>query len=255
MKFSTSGSFPSISIHTPIQGVTRRSLRWLSFTKNFNPHSHTGSDKWRGSAIKNTLTFQSTLPYREWLRKQIWFTSEVYFNPHSHTGSDKISIRRGRRKNAFQSTLPYREWRNIRRHYRILWRISIHTPIQGVTPWPAFNPIPSFNFNPHSHTGSDEEAVEGSFGSLISIHTPIQGVTWFFTHVFISFLFQSTLPYREWHIKGLNSEQRVVISIHTPIQGVTFKPGKHENSIHISIHTPIQGVTAIMHKICNCFYA
>ena len=33
-----------ISIHTPTQGVTLSTIQCCSFTKDFNPHSHAGSD-------------------------------------------------------------------------------------------------------------------------------------------------------------------------------------------------------------------
>ena len=80
--------------------------------------------------------------------------------------------------NQFQSTLPRREW-----HYADQWFERC---------W--------FDFNPHSHEGSDKAGI----GQALDYVT-----------------FQSTLPRREW--RGLHCEPDTVkdISIHTPTKGVT----------------------------------
>ena len=99
--------------------------------------------------------------------------------------------------------------------------ISIHTPTQGVT-WRHkkfivgyfdFNPHSHAgsdsmncarqedfqNFNPHSHAGSDTTcSTQSMFNSWISIHTPTQGVTSYFKWFTWFDKFQSTLPRREW---------------------------------------------------------
>ena len=54
-----------ISIHTPAQGVTCRSVRLLRYFSDFNPHSRTGSDSDPAEMITYIETFQSTLPHRE----------------------------------------------------------------------------------------------------------------------------------------------------------------------------------------------
>ena len=121
---------------------------------NFNPRSHTGSDPCRYCGSNRQQQFQSTLPHGE--RRKLIFMIRMFtnFNPRSHTGSDKmekmsadtymISIHaptRGATRhgaadlqvNGFQSTLPHGE--------RLL---------------PPFRMYPVYNFNPRSHTGSDD---------------------------------------------------------------------------------------------------
>ena len=61
---STDSNNP-ISIHTPTQGVTNGEQIQMNARKNFNPHSHAGSDQGAGQISKNLSTFQSTLPRRE----------------------------------------------------------------------------------------------------------------------------------------------------------------------------------------------
>ena len=78
---------------------------------NFNPHSHAGSDIGTILHYDSLLSFQSTLPRREWRNLTncnnsiVWFQSTLprrewqyfkwfsrngtNFNPHSHAGSDK----------------------------------------------------------------------------------------------------------------------------------------------------------------------
>ena len=125
------------------------------------------------------------------------------------------------------------------------FKISIHTPTQGVTTKQPVETEKRLNFNPHSHAGSDNPS-NSPYNILgnISIHTPTQGVTIFL-----------------WQIIFV-----CIISIHTPTQGVTqlarpsatavrnFNPHSHAGSdaitkqfvcnLDISIHTPTQGVTA-----------
>ena len=150
----------------------------------------------------------------------------------------------------FQSTLPRREWRNKRCWYYNYCKY----------------------FNPHSHEGSDVTSVNTMLSaSNISIHTPTKGVTYYpnvpetFDFVFqstlprrewlcilsiagISKLFQSTLPRREWQVMVLQLSRRPRISIHTPTKGVTliidllspltfdFNPHSHEGSDCWSFH-------------------
>ena len=56
-----------ISIHTPTKGATDNTLSHHHFLRNFNPHSHEGSDVLLRCANDR---------------------SKRYFNPHSHEGSD-----------------------------------------------------------------------------------------------------------------------------------------------------------------------
>ncbi|CUP45669.1 Uncharacterised protein [[Eubacterium] contortum] len=80
--------------------------------------------------------------------------------------------------------------------------ISIHTPTQGVTELAKLYLNNLYDFNPHSHAGSDDTPM----GSLqdpfsISIHTPTQGVTCY----------------------DYVDDIQFCISIHTPTQGVSIR--------------------------------
>ncbi len=102
------------------------------------------------------------------------------------------------------------------------YRVSIHTPTQGVTLSISPYPVPSscFNphthagcdtwrpwdvsctrsFNPHTHAGCDAAKAENAAAKVVSIHTPTQGVTGIIVYIIL------------W----------IVVSIHTPTQGVTL---------------------------------
>ena len=191
----------SVSIHTPIQGVTHK-----------------------GSKTTAVWKFQSTHPYRVWRMVQLIIISKLCFNPHTHTGCDIKSLM-GIFKllmfqsthtyrvwhysdchineiYKFQSTHPYRVWLSIRLSSESTKSVSIHTPIQGVTPFcnflhyisrvsihtpiqgvtaAAFKALPnSQSFNPHTHTGCDSLRIKIMTEAL---------------------KFQSTHPYRVWLIQ------------------------------------------------------
>ena len=121
------------------------------------------------------------------------------FNPHSREGSDFLNRIFGFLCN----------------------RISIHTPVKGVTlPRSVFGTLYLY-FNPHSREGSD--LIRGLVVAIchISIHTPVKGVT-------------------QWKNKQVHHQP---ISIHTPVKGVTTQISRIENDKAISIHTPVKGVT------------
>ena len=142
-----------VSIHTPIQGVTRSAWGWMSPFPCFNPHTHTGCDSYAGqhyapggvsihTPIQGVtkdcglkfadMEFQSTHPYRVW-----------------HYSSYGVNI-----FNKFQSTHPYRVWHSRRGGSMMV-----------------------SSFNPHTHTGCDRTLGICALCQLVSIHTPIQGVT------------------------------------------------------------------------------
>ena len=56
------------------------------------------------------------------------------------------------------------------------FRVSIHTPTQGVTPT-GERTRKDGSFNPHTHAGCDERNIRRYVGRIVSIHTPTQGVT------------------------------------------------------------------------------
>ena len=99
----------------------------------------------------------------------------------------------------FQSTHPYRVWRRRYSCMRLPGRVSIHTPIQGVTVGLALV-IHCFPVSIHTPIqGVTPQRYFYSGVQKVSIHTPIQGVTW---SLCTSYLWGT-------------------VSIHTPIQGVT----------------------------------
>ena len=99
-----------VSIHTPIQGVTR--------------HRRTSNQ---------SEMFQSTHPYRVWPIKDSLFCQILCFNPHTHTGCDYTSIiitditacfNPHTHTGCDMHSGMYRVHSSL---------VSIHTPIQGVT--------------------------------------------------------------------------------------------------------------------------
>ena len=99
-----------VSIHTPTQGVTTLRVPRVSDRFSFNPHTHAGCDN---LGTTPTKTIKS-------------------FNPHTHAGCDYGT--------------PYEMAKRI---------VSIHTPTQGVTPG-KFHCSKRGSFNPHTHAGCDE---------------------------------------------------------------------------------------------------
>ena len=170
--------------------------------------------------------------------------SNTSFNPHTHTGCDRSVVTEP------MLTVSFNPHTHTgcdvgRLKARVVFLVSIHTPIQGVTPslcnsifvnqfqsthpyrvWLSCRYIRQGcgGFNPHTHTGCDLMPDVDSILPTVSIHTPIQGVT---------------LTYDNEHIPYL-------VSIHTPIQGVTRAGSWLPGSSRVSIHTPIQGVTRQM---------
>ena len=78
--------------------------------------------------------------------------------------------------------------------------VSIHTPMKGVTPLPPrLFSLPA-RFNPHTHEGCDKECEKGIRIYFVSIHTPMKGVT-------------PAAP-----VVDVITQ----VSIHTPMKGVTL---------------------------------
>ena len=142
--------------------------------------------------------FQSTLPRRERHNLYRHKRGLTNFNPHSHEGSDTPRYLRCTCSFRFQSTLPRRE-RHI--HSVLLltyYMISIHTPTKGATLSIPVKKWEEFDFNPHSHEGSDIRTCCNVCRSWISIHTPTKGATFDpLKLLFVFLIFQSTLPRRE----------------------------------------------------------
>ncbi len=108
------------------------------------------------------------------------------FNPHSHEGSDgciyvfcffgSISIHTPTKGVTLAAVNP-----------SIVRKISIHTPTKGVTFDMPLLCLYAYNFNPHSHEGSDYLRSLLKYSNRISIHTPTKGVTAILTNNFLIF--------------------------------------------------------------------
>ena len=161
------------------------------------------------------VKFQSTLPRRERQSLEIYLILLCNFNPHSHEGSDVHHIVPISTDYTFQSTLPRRE--------RHIYHIGL-TPcalFQSTLPrrerLPFLSKFPFlYDFNPHSHEGSDTGKVPIYCGNFISIHTPTKGATEICSSKIC------------W----------MAISIHTPTKGATRQIQKTANSIkHFNPHS------------------
>ena len=167
-----------ISIHTPTKGVTIMLIKRQP-TTSISIHTPTKG------VTDILMRFQSI---------------NANFNPHSHEGSDVISLPSFFQMIAFQSTLPRREW-----HFQCLIcfntkaNFNPHSHEGSDTICKRLSP-PENDFNPHSHEGSDAMIFFDSSFNSISIHTPTKGVTSGSTYLSTNFLFQSTLPRREWQL-------------------------------------------------------
>ena len=169
--------FLLISIHTPTKGVTWIKKFFFNDFFYFNPHSHEGSDDTSHDFRVCFLTFQSTLPRREWLFNDDKSPGSINFNPHSHEGSD---YRAGDDRCRCANFNPHSHEGSdalLTQERSYFHQISIHTPTKGVTCKDPSDVYVKFDFNPHSHEGSDWNWWQ----SLIRY-----------------FVFQSTLPRREW---------------------------------------------------------
>ena len=114
-----------------------------------------------------------------------------------------------------------------------LW-ISIHTPTKGVTLSCLRLSCITYNFNPHSHEGSDSRMQRS----------------------------RRSLQYFNPHSHEGSDQRKSIfyfftgISIHTPTKGVTKNPKELFINQGISIHTPTKGVTCIdplINPICGYF--
>ena len=209
----------SISTHTPTKGATLMDSPIWTHLKNFNPHSHEGSDvvcdtfclflqdfnphshegsdkskrcKMHKNRISTHTPTKGATQY-----PQVSVQPLIYFNPHSHEGSDTDSIFRKARQ------------KNFNPHSHEGSDFTVRSDASR-----------DYNFNPHSHEGSDDIAkLKGGIPG-ISTHTPTKGAT-FSLRLYLQFQrFQPTLPRRErlWQ----------VMAVTYTIQD--FNPHSHEGS-------------------------
>ena len=201
---------------------------------------------WRRESNLTSFTnkFQSTHPYRVWHTSLTFKVIKSSFNPHTHTGCD------------LKGYWTYQTE-----------KVSIHTPIQGVTLY-FFLECCYFAVSIHTPIQGVTCSVSLLWGaSWVSIHTPIQGVTYRGCLLLLLIgLFQSTHPYRVWQtpcsifasIRQFQSTHpyRVwLMCLPAVIQPLCFNPHTHTGCDFIrltlfvydtvSIHTPIQGVTQV----------
>ncbi len=103
-----------------------------------------------------------------------------------------------------------------------------------------------FNFNPHSHAGSDVVCVTTLYFYIY--FNPHSHAGSDFLNVALFFLPPYFNPHSHAGSDFNEFEQQqldISISIHTPTQGVTEKQLADQQKIIISIHTPTQGVTRV----------
>ena len=186
-----------VSIHTPIQGVTRCSCCGASSTRCFNPHTHTGCDLLIPLLYHPLVLFQSTHPYRVWPNSSTSCTTWWSFNPHTHTGCDEYDLCQYEHN-----------------------QVSIHTPIQGVTKHrkPMFPGMVFQSTHPYRVW-----RLRRTFCKPVDLFQSTHPYRVWLRELLAKLglrLFQSTHPYRVWLI-FLAATLITLVSIHTPIQGVT----------------------------------
>ena len=164
----------AVSIHTPIQGVTSRTLSSFNAVCRFNPHTHTGCDRYHFQVLFASICFNPHTHTGCDIGYSRKVTSHTSFNPHTHTGcDDKADVTDD----------------------QIL--VSIHTPIQGVTRCRTSIILLLFCFNPHTHTGCDSVSCGPSHGPLgFNPHTHTGCDSQPALRLSHDGRFQSTHPYR-----------------------------------------------------------
>ena len=102
----------------------------------------------------NLPWFQSTLPQGEWLKEHCSYTGNMLISIHTPTRGvtylDGVATGIG----IFQSTLPQGEWRYNKRFQKSSWNFNPHSH-KGSDLICSFLWMYILHFNPHSHKGSD----------------------------------------------------------------------------------------------------
>ena len=167
-------TFPSVSIHTPTQGVTWRNDYGAGF-KCFNPHTHAGCDHMRLSHHQTltvsihtptqgvTCSHRQHHPYRQFQSthpRRVWLIARV--------NSGEMIL--------FQSTHPRRVWHILILKIVVVSSFNPHTHA-GCDHLTQIFCVRQTSFNPHTHAGCDTTKNIYFKGYIVSIHTPTQGVT------------------------------------------------------------------------------
>ncbi len=98
----------NVSIHAPVQGATCIFLLQC-LARSVSIHAPVQGATSAAWEVILSITFQSTLPYKERLYVKRQDCSAASFNPRSRTWSDKEIINLETGTTLFQSTLPYKE--------------------------------------------------------------------------------------------------------------------------------------------------
>ena len=104
-------NLPTISIHAPVKGATKRRRTGRSLSADFNPRSREGSDAPRDPAAAFDADFNPRSREGSDLDESGIYTRRSDFNPRSREGSDM---------------------RNLAKHGPGAV-ISIHAPVKGAT--------------------------------------------------------------------------------------------------------------------------
>ena len=164
-----------VSIHTPIQGVTKLIKHFVGADRFQSTHPYR---VWLVRAIiqRFQLMFQSTHPYRVWPRNGLPCSlSRVFQSTHPYRVWLMATDNNGR-FTKFQSTHPYRVWPMVP------YSVAFYDKFQSTHPYrvwlqSAWWMSLRMCFNPHTHTGCDINLDWLEVFCIVSIHTPIQGVT------------------------------------------------------------------------------
>ena len=221
-----------ISIHAPARGATGINCKNGFASFYFNPRSRKGSDKQIEDSRIATINISIHAPARGATKTMQKCSLSVWnFNPRSRKGSDGITMGGAWKFFRFQSTLPQGE-----RH--VYW-ISNNDDCKFQSTLPQGERrnfiqtiVPSFDFNPRSRKGSDQEYNDLRGKYEISIHAPARG---------------ATLP-------GCSSEWGSDISIHAPARGATKKVSENYVTKAISIHAPARGATKDFDELSEFFF-
>ena len=144
-----------ISIHTPTKGVTALICTPSSTYKNFNPHSHEGSDVFVASAgsLPNIISIHT--PTKGVTNMPFQFIVNYIISIHTPTKGVTIVKNVCECLSGISIHTPTKGVTNLVAVELFAKGISIHTPTKGVTKSSEHLRSHCWYFNPHSHEGSD----------------------------------------------------------------------------------------------------
>ena len=105
------------------------------------------------------------------------------------------------------------------------------------------NVILLYDFNPHSHKGSDFQVNSSFLFIWISIHTPTKGATFSATTDLLISVYFNPHSHKGSDTFNIVFLFIIFISIHTPTKGATVNCLCQPCLLSISIHTPTKGAT------------